>query len=45
MLGVGRDAVRRYIDAGELQAVKLPSGHYRVRKSSVLRLLERGAQE
>jgi excisionase family DNA binding protein len=41
MLGVKTDAIRSYINSGALVAIKLPSGHYRVSRASVERLLAR----
>ena len=39
MLGVKLDAVRSYINSGALEAIRLPSGHYRVARASIERLL------
>ncbi len=39
LLRVGRSTVVRWIQLGQLKAVKLPSGVYRVPKSEVDRLL------
>jgi excisionase family DNA binding protein len=39
MLDVSRDTVARWIRLGQLPAVRLPSGRYRVRREDVERLL------
>lgn len=40
MLGVSGQTVRRMIDDGHLDAIKTPGGHFRVKKSSVVNLLQ-----
>ena len=40
LLGVSYVTVARWIRAGKLRAIKLPSGHYRVPESEIKRLLE-----
>lgn len=39
MLGVSRDTVARWIRLGQLPAVRLPSGQYRVKREDVERVL------
>jgi excisionase family DNA binding protein len=39
LLGVSRSTVVRYIEAGTLNARRLPGGHWRVRRSEAERLL------
>lgn len=43
MLAVSKDTIRRYVRLGQLEAVRLPSGHYRVYEDQVRRLLRRQA--
>jgi len=35
MLGVSRDAIRRYSDAGRIDAIVTPGGHRRIDRESV----------
>jgi excisionase family DNA binding protein len=44
LLNVDPGTIRRYIRLGDLEAARLPSGVYRIRRSAVLRLLERAPQ-
>jgi excisionase family DNA binding protein len=37
---VSRTTVRRWIDGGKLQALRLPSGHYRIRQVDYRHFLE-----
>jgi len=39
LLGVSRSTVVRYIEAGTLDARRLPGGHWRIRRSEAERLL------
>jgi excisionase family DNA binding protein len=39
LLGVSQSTVERWIGLDRLKAIKLPSGHYRVRRSEVDRIL------
>ncbi len=39
LLGVDRSTVVRYIRQGKLPAIKLPSGHTRIRRDDVERLI------
>ena len=39
LLGVSRSTVVRYIEAGTLEARRLPGGHWRIRRSEAERLL------
>jgi len=39
LLGVSRSTVVRYIEAGTLDARRLPGGHWRVRRTDAERLL------
>jgi len=39
LLGVSQSTVERWIGLDRLKAIKLPSGHYRVRRSEVERIL------
>jgi excisionase family DNA binding protein len=39
LLGVSQSTVERWIALDRLKAIKLPSGHYRVRRSEVDRIL------
>lgn len=41
VLGVDTGTIRRYIALGELEAHRLPSGVYRIRRSAVLALLKK----
>lgn len=41
MLAVSKDTIRRYVRLGQLEAVRLPSGHYRVHEDQVRALLRR----
>lgn len=41
MLAVSKDTIRRYVRLGQLEAVRLPSGHYRVYEDQVRKLLRR----
>jgi excisionase family DNA binding protein len=43
LLGVDRSTVARYVRQGRLPAIKLPSGHTRIRRKDVDRLI-RGEQ-
>lgn len=43
LLGVDRSTVARYVRQGKLPAIKLPSGHTRIRREDVNRLV-RGEQ-
>jgi excisionase family DNA binding protein len=40
LLGVSQSTVERWIGLDRLKAIKLPSGHYRVRRSEVERILQ-----
>ena len=44
LLGVDRATVARYIRLGQLRAVRLPSGHWRIPREAVEALL-RGEQD
>ena len=39
LLGVSRSTVVRYIEAGTLEARRLPGGHWRIRRSEAEKLL------
>ena len=39
LLGVSQSTVERWIGLDRLKAIKLPSGHYRIRRSEVDRIL------
>ena len=39
LLGVSRSTVVRYIEAGTLDARRLPGGHWRIRRSEAEKLL------
>jgi excisionase family DNA binding protein len=39
MLGVSRSTVVRYIEAGTLEARRLPSGHWRIHRTAAEKLL------
>jgi excisionase family DNA binding protein len=39
LLGVSQSTVERWIALDRLKAIKLPSGHYRIRRSEVDRIL------
>lgn len=39
LLGVSRSTVVRYIEAGTLEARRLPGGHWRIRRSDAEKLL------
>jgi excisionase family DNA binding protein len=39
LLGVDRATVARWVRLGQLPAVRLPSGHWRIRRAEVDRLL------
>ena len=39
LLGVSRSTVVRYIEAGTLNARRLPGGHWRIRRSEAEKLL------
>jgi excisionase family DNA binding protein len=39
LLGVSRSTVVRYIEAGTLEARRLPGGHWRIRRNEAERLL------
>jgi excisionase family DNA binding protein len=41
MLRVSHSTITRYVRLGLLDAVRLPSGHYRIRQEDVERLLRR----
>ena len=41
-LRVSEETVRRYIEGGQLPAIRLPGGHYRVRQAAVTGILESG---
>jgi excisionase family DNA binding protein len=38
-LGVTAQTIRRWIEAGQIKAVALPSGHFRIPQSEIDRLL------
>jgi excisionase family DNA binding protein len=42
LLGVHAETARRYVRFGQLPARRLPSGHIRIRRSEVQRLLRDG---
>jgi len=44
ILGLGDEAVKRYLQAGRLEGFKLPGGHYRVFADSVEKLMRPAAQ-
>jgi excisionase family DNA binding protein len=44
MLRVSRDAVLRWIRLGQLPAVKLPSGSYRIHRDLVEKMLREGRE-
>jgi excisionase family DNA binding protein len=39
LLGVSQSTVERWIGLDRLKAIRLPSGHYRIRRSEVDRIL------
>jgi excisionase family DNA binding protein len=39
LLGVSQSTVERWIGLDRLKAIQLPSGHYRIRRSEVNRIL------
>jgi len=47
LLGVDRSTVARYVRQGKLPAIRLPSGHTRIRRADVDRLVrgESGLQQ
>jgi excisionase family DNA binding protein len=45
LLGVSRWTCLRYIREGRLPAVRLPSGHMRIKRSDVERLIEQGRED
>lgn len=45
ILRVGRTTIRRYIEAGHLKATRLPGGKYRIWRSSVIDLRDRGIDQ
>jgi excisionase family DNA binding protein len=44
LLGVHRSTLLRYVEEGRLPARRLPTGHYRVRREDLEKLLEQGEQ-
>ena len=42
LLGVSRSTVVRHIDAGNLEAFRLPGGHWRIHRATVENLRRRG---
>ena len=42
LVGVSRFTILRYLEAGSVQGIRLPSGHWRVSLASVLRLRNSG---
>lgn len=42
LMGVSRDTIARWIRLGQLPAMRLPSGQYRVRRAEIERLMAEG---
>ncbi len=45
LLGVSLTTISRYVDAGQLQAQRLPSGQRRILRASVERLQRKGRDD
>lgn len=45
MLGVSRITIRRYTMTGKLAEIRLPSGHRRIPRADVERLIEEGKRK
>jgi excisionase family DNA binding protein len=45
MLAVDPSTVRRWVNLGILEAIRLPSGHMRIRREDVEKLLKREGEE
>jgi len=41
MLGVSRDSIRRYVEAGQIDGIKTPGGQRRIDRESVESLITR----
>ena len=40
LLSVHNTTIKRWIQEGKLQAIKLPGGHYRIPRGEILRILQ-----